>query len=155
MASPEASRQLGREPWVRLDYRRLGLPAPAVYIPIAGLDRTLFEAIGFVRAPGHDQAVRLPISRYLAVDVTTDAHGMTLMVFSCPFAPTSAPVATVRPDLRLRGDYDLSADEVWQNAAYTARRVILAAGPLVAEVTPDVLSQREVMVVGAGVTVMK
>jgi hypothetical protein len=155
LASPEASRRLGRGPWVRLDHRRLGLPAPAVYIPIVGLDRTLFEALGFVRAPGHDPVALLPISRYLAVDVMTDAHGMTLMVFSRPFAPTSARVVTVRPDLRLRGDYDSTADEVWQNAAYTARRVILAAGPPRADITAGVLSEREVMVVGAGVTVMK
>jgi hypothetical protein len=60
----------------------------------------------------------------------------------------------VCPDLRLRGDYGSPADGGWQNAAYTARRVILVAGPPSLEVTPDLLSQREVMFVGAGVTVL-
>jgi hypothetical protein len=73
---------------------------------------------------------------------------MSLMVFGHPFAPTSAPVVTVRPDQRLRGKYESSADEIWQNAVYTARRVVLVAGPPRADVTPGVLSQREVMFVG-------
>jgi hypothetical protein len=96
------------------------------------------------------------MSGHLAVDVMSEPDAMILLAFNRSFGSTTASTVAARPDRQVRGVYDVPADEAWQNEAYTARRVLLVAGPLPPERVSHegLLRHRDVTLVGATVTVL-
>jgi hypothetical protein len=147
--------------WIRLEHRRLRFPVPSVYLPVATEDRAVLLTAGFVSVRHRLQEMRFPMSGHLAVDVMSEPDAMILLVFnrslgSATASGTTASTVAVRPDLQLRGVYDVPADETWQNEAYAARRVLLVAGPVPPEKVSheELLRHRDVTLVGATVAVL-
>jgi hypothetical protein len=115
--------------WIRLDHQGLGMPVPAVYVPLPALDGQSLRKLGFVSVIDRDAKADLPMSRRLAADVMTAPDRMTLLVFDQNLGMSRKAVLRARPSAALEGRYIAAADEQWQNEAYLAQRILLLTGP--------------------------
>lgn len=121
--------------WARLDHDGLGMPLPAVYVPIPDLYRLRPARAGF--APARDVADGGPIPRstHVLADVA-DPRTLTLILSSRPLYTPGGPPVTIAEDADTKfitGHYTTPAERAWLKAVARAGGLLLFTGPPPAE----------------------
>jgi hypothetical protein len=123
--------------WLRLDHAGLGMPVPAVYVPLQHLPPALQLKRRFVDVVHRDEGADLPIVAGLAADIG-DPGGMQL--YAVQHGPKQDPgalivTATSATEVAsghytevASGHYTEPAPRAWREEAYAARMIILVLG---------------------------
>ena len=123
-----ASAQSDTSTWVRLDHHSLGMPVPAVFMPLSDLIGLDLVRLGFVSVVAQDEQEDIPTSQWLAANLASPER-LTMLVFDhkLPLRPKS--LLKLRPVHRFEGRYAAAADSGWQNEVRTAARILAVARP--------------------------
>lgn len=121
--------------WTRLEHEGLGMPCPGIYLPETALTPFTPAMWGFERMTERPADAPLPYARgrdgsWLAADVN-DPTALSLLIApaDCVTAAGSAGIRIDAPRVLATGPVDTPHPPQWQEAAYTARTLLLLTGP--------------------------